>query len=67
MRIENVGDSLSFVPPTTRFIEAHMVALTTPRPGLPSLAAIQKGTLESTYLAMGFADVRAGTWYPPEH
>ena len=21
----------------------------------------------STYLAMGFADVRAGTWYPPEH
>ena len=21
----------------------------------------------STYLAMGFANVRAGTWYPPEH
>ena len=21
----------------------------------------------STYLAMGFAHVRAGTWYPPEH
>ena len=21
----------------------------------------------STYLAMGFANIRAGTWYPPEH
>ena len=27
---------------------------------------IQKGTLESTDLAMGFANIRAGTRYPPE-
>ena len=29
-------------------------------------SAIQK-RYSSTYLAMGFAYVRAGTWYPPKH
>ena len=32
----------------------------------PHAAANTKG-YSSTYLAMGFANVRAGTWYPPEH
>ena len=37
-----------------------------PPPRLRRLSGNTKG-YSSTYLAMGFANVRAGTWYPPEH
>ena len=33
---------------------------------LPEPSCNTKG-YSSTYLAMRFANVRAGTWYPPEH
>ena len=34
---------------------------------LPSGAVCNTKGYSSTYLAMGFANVRAGTWHPPEH
>ena len=33
----------------------------------PSVPALNTKGYSSTYPAMGFANVRAGTWYPPEH
>ena len=42
---------------------AHKTAVVT---GAPRALHNTKG-YSSTYLAMGFANVRAGTWYPPEH
>ena len=33
----------------------------------PARAPCNTKGYSSTYLAIGFANVRVGTWYPPEH
>ena len=38
-----------------------------PAPTVNRVAPCNTKGYSSTYLAMGFANVRAGTWYPPEH
>ena len=49
-------------PVTARFVRLNVLGHHGPSSPLRNT----KG-YSSTYLAMGFANVRAGTWYPPEH
>ena len=60
--------SVSSVP--ANYSSETMLFLGPVRPTAPSSrpapSCNTKG-YSSTYLAMGFANVRAGTWYPPEH
>ena len=45
----------------------HAAEKFAPSSWLKARPASQYKRYSSTYLAIGFANVRAGTWYPPEH
>ena len=68
------SDALRPLRNAARLVTEETLART---PGEPPTLAIHSSSYglpagntkgyASTYLAMGFANVRAGTWYPPDH